>query len=275
MNLSAMILAAGRGERMRPLTDTLPKPLVPVRGKPLIVHHIDKFVAMGIEEIVINVSYLAEKIQSALGDGSRFGCKILYSYEPEPLESGGGVATASALFTNAQFILASADVYSDIDYSRLLPLRPIETGDGKWSWSPNFDAHFVMIPPREGEPGREFAIGEHHRLNEGEHRRVSEGELRPASVVEPQRSASVVEPQRSASAVEPRCSASAVDSLQTLANVSVLKTELVQTWPRGVKFKLLPHYREWVACGRASGELFTGTWCNVTTMTDVEMLNRG
>jgi N-acetyl-alpha-D-muramate 1-phosphate uridylyltransferase len=257
MNLSAMILAAGRGERMRPLTDTLPKPLTPVRGKPLIVHHIDKFVAMGIEEIVINVSYLAEKIQSALGDGSRFGCEILYSYEPEPLESGGGVATASALFTNAQFILASADVYSDIDYYRLLPLRPIKMGDGKWSWSQNFDAHFVMIPPREGEPGREFAIGEHHRLNEGEHRRVSEGELRPASAVEPQRSAS------------------AVESLQTLANISVLKTELVQAWPRGVKFKLLPHYREWVACGRASGELFTGTWCNVTTMTDVEMLNRG
>jgi N-acetyl-alpha-D-muramate 1-phosphate uridylyltransferase len=230
MNITAMILAAGRGQRMRPLTDTLPKPLVPVRGKPLIVHHIEKFVAMGIDEIVINVSYLAEKIEAAIGDGKRFGCKVSYSYEPEPLESGGGVATASALFTNAMIIVASADIYTDIDFEQLLPFRPENRGENTLSWRQDFDAHFVMIPPRDNEPGREFAIGEHHRLHEG----------------------------------EPR---------QTLANVSVLKTELVQAWPRGKKFKLLPHYRDWVASGRASGELFVGTWCNVTTMADVEMLN--
>jgi N-acetyl-alpha-D-muramate 1-phosphate uridylyltransferase len=230
MNLTAMILAAGKGERMRPLTETIPKPLVEVRGKPLIVHHIEKFVAMGIDNVVINVSYLAEKIQSALGDGKQFGCTISYSYEPEPLDSGGGVATASTLFRHAHFIVASADVYSNIDYSCLRPLRSIEWGDTMNSWSKDFDAHFVLIPPRADEPGREFAIDADHRLNEA----------------------------------EPR---------QTLANVTLLKTELCQSWPRGQKFKLLPYYRDYVARGRASGELFTGLWSNVTTMKDIEALN--
>jgi N-acetyl-alpha-D-muramate 1-phosphate uridylyltransferase len=230
MNVTGMILAAGRGERMRPLTQTLPKPLVLVRGKPLVVHHIEKFVAMGITDVVINVSYLAEKIEAALGDGSQFGCSIRYSFEPEPLESGGGVATASALFANELFIVASADIYSEIDYNQLLPFSPISTGDHELSWDQEFDAHFVLISPRENEPGREFALGENHRLNEG----------------------------------EPR---------QTLANISVMKTELVRAWPRGQKFKLLPYYREWVARGRASGEMFHDRWCNVTTITDVEQLN--
>jgi MurNAc alpha-1-phosphate uridylyltransferase len=228
--VTGMILAAGRGERMRPLTDTLPKPLVEVRGKPLIVHQIEKFVAMGITDVVINLSYLAEKIEASLGNGSRYGCSIRYSFEAEPLESGGGVATASALFVHPQFILASADIYSDIDYKNLLPYRPSKSGNEYPTWFDRYDAHFVMIAPRENEPGREFALGENHALNEG----------------------------------EPR---------QTLANVSVMKTELVRAWPRGQKFKLLPYYREWVARGRASGEIFRGRWCNVTTAADVELLN--
>ena len=147
----AMILAAGRGERMRPLTNTLPKPLVIIRGAPLIEHHIRKLVAIGIKRIVINVSYLAEALMAALADGSRFGCELIYSVEAEPLESGGGVATASHHFQSRVMVLVSADIYSDFDYARLLqPAAAIEKGRNK--------AHFVMVPCVAGEPGGEFAL---------------------------------------------------------------------------------------------------------------------
>jgi N-acetyl-alpha-D-muramate 1-phosphate uridylyltransferase len=159
-----------------------------------------------------------------------FGCRLVYSYEPEPLESGGGIATASAFFSNALIIVASADIYSNIEYKYLSPFSDISWGDDSRGWFEKFDAHFVLIPAVENEPGHEFALGENQLLNEG----------------------------------RPR---------QTLANISVLKTELCQSWTRGTRFKLLPHYREWVAKQRVSGELFQGLWCNVTTMADVEKLN--
>ncbi len=146
-----MILAAGRGERMRPLTDTLPKPLVVVRGAPLIEHHIRKLVAIGITRIVINASYLADRLMAKLGDGSRFGCELIYSLEAEPLESGGGVATASHHFQSKVIALVSADIYSDFDYARLVPpAAAIEKGRNK--------AHFAMVPCVAGEPGGEFAL---------------------------------------------------------------------------------------------------------------------
>jgi N-acetyl-alpha-D-muramate 1-phosphate uridylyltransferase len=147
----AMILAAGRGERMRPLTDTLPKPLVVVRGKPLIEHHIHKLVAIGVERIVINVSYLADALTAALGDGTRFGCELVYSAERVPLESGGGVATASVHFQSRVIVLVSADVYSDFDYERLqAPAAAIEKAHTR--------AHFVVVPAVVGAPGGEFAL---------------------------------------------------------------------------------------------------------------------
>lgn len=147
-----MILAAGRGERMRPLTDTLPKPLVPVCGAPLIEHHIKKLVAVGVRRIVVNVSYLAEALIAALGDGSRFGCELVYSVETMALESGGGVATASVHFRGEAIIIVSADIYSEYDYARLIPIvRAIENGEAS--------AHFVLVEPTPGEPGGEFALG--------------------------------------------------------------------------------------------------------------------
>ena len=147
----AMILAAGRGERLRPLTDALPKPLVVVRGAPLIEHHIRKLVAIGIQRIVINASYLADTLMAALGDGSRFGCELIFSREAEPLESGGGVATASRHFQSQVIVLVSADIYSDFDYARLAaPAAAIEKAQTK--------AHFVMVPSVAGEPGGEFAL---------------------------------------------------------------------------------------------------------------------
>ena len=158
-----MILAAGRGERMRPLTDALCKPLVPVRGAPLIEYHIKKLVAIGVTRIVINVSYLAEQLMQTLGAGERFGCELIYSVEREPLESGGGVATASKHFRGAAVILVSADIYSDFNYGRLLPhVRAIENGLAS--------AHFILVKPTPGEPGGEFALDAAGRVHSGQPR---------------------------------------------------------------------------------------------------------
>jgi len=117
--MKAMILAAGRGERMRPLTDTCPKPLLQVGGKPLIVWQIERLVAGGITDLVINHAHLGSQIEAALGDGRRFGARIAYSREVEALESAGGVVNALDLLGPAPFLIVSADIYVDCNYGRL------------------------------------------------------------------------------------------------------------------------------------------------------------
>ena len=115
-----MILAAGLGTRMRPLTNNCPKPLLPVAGKPLIVHHIEQLVAKGIVDIVINHAYLGYMIEDALGDGRQFGCNIQYSAEQEALETGGGIYNALPILiedtdgdaeTDEPFLLVNGDVW--------------------------------------------------------------------------------------------------------------------------------------------------------------------
>ncbi|HDZ48569.1 hypothetical protein LCGC14_0037180 [marine sediment metagenome] len=111
--MKAMILAAGLGKRMRPLTDHCPKPLLPVAGKPLIVHHLERLRDAGIHEVVINVSYRAEQIMDALGDGSDYGVRIHWSHETTPLETGGGIQKALPLLGEAPFLLINGDVWCD------------------------------------------------------------------------------------------------------------------------------------------------------------------
>ncbi len=122
-----MLLAAGRGERLRPITDVLPKALVPVAGEPLIVHHLHKLAACGIHEIVINVSYRGTQIQDALGDGSDFGVNLHYSVEPVALETGGGIIKALPLLGSAPFLVISADIFTDYPLSQLKPdVQPLQ-----------------------------------------------------------------------------------------------------------------------------------------------------
>ncbi|NYT86286.1 N-acetylmuramate alpha-1-phosphate uridylyltransferase MurU [Pollutimonas harenae] len=109
--MRAMILAAGRGERMRPLTDHTPKPLLQVGGKPLIVWHIERLVAAGMTDLVINHAWLGQQIEHALGDGSRFGARITYSPEPRPLETAGGIAQALPFFGNKPFLVINGDIW--------------------------------------------------------------------------------------------------------------------------------------------------------------------
>jgi MurNAc alpha-1-phosphate uridylyltransferase len=128
-----MILAAGRGERMRPLTDTTPKPLLIVRGETLIERHVRACADVGIRRIVINLWWLGVQIQSRLGDGSRYGVEILYSEEvPAPLETAGGLVRALPLLGAGPFIVVNGDIYTDY------PLAGLQLGDA--------DAHLVLVP---------------------------------------------------------------------------------------------------------------------------------
>lgn len=117
--MKAMILAAGRGERMRPLTDHVPKPLLEAGGKPLIVWHIEKLAQAGYRELVINHAHLGAQIESALGNGERFGVSIRYSPEAEALETAGGIANALNLLGTAPFLVVNGDVFVDYDFSGL------------------------------------------------------------------------------------------------------------------------------------------------------------
>lgn len=122
--MRAMILAAGRGERLRPLTDETPKPLVQVGGKPLIEHHIAGLAAAGFRKLVINLAHLGDQIETALGNGSRFGVNIAYSREPEgALETGGGIAQALNLLGNGPFAVVNGDIFSDYPFSRLRAVK--------------------------------------------------------------------------------------------------------------------------------------------------------
>jgi MurNAc alpha-1-phosphate uridylyltransferase len=134
--LKAMILAAGRGVRMRPLTDALPKPLLPVRGKALLVWTIERLARAGLRELVINHSHLGAMIESRIGDGSAFGVSIRYSRESEPLETAGGIANALALLGTEPFVVANGDILCDFDFARLRRL----------ALSPGHLAHLVLVP---------------------------------------------------------------------------------------------------------------------------------
>lgn len=116
--MRAMILAAGRGERMRPLTDTLPKPLLPVGGKPLIVWHIEHLVSAGFKHIVINHAHLGNMLEDALGNGSAWGAKLHYSAEGEALETAGGIAHALPLLGKEPFLVVNGDIFIDYDFGR-------------------------------------------------------------------------------------------------------------------------------------------------------------
>jgi MurNAc alpha-1-phosphate uridylyltransferase len=143
----AMILAAGRGERMRPLTDDTPKPLLQAGGRALIEHQIERLRAAGIAELVINHAHLGERIEQALGDGRRLGVSIRYSPEGQgqALETGGGIHRALPLLGTDPFLVVNGDIWSDIDYGRLL----IAAGDL---------AHLVLVDNPAHHPDGDFAL---------------------------------------------------------------------------------------------------------------------
>ena len=144
--MKAFILAAGRGERMRPLTDRTPKPLLPAGGKPLIVWHLERLAAAGFREIVINHAHLGSLIEQTLGDGSQWGLHIRYSPEPPgALETAGGIATALPLLGNEAFLVVNGDIYCDIDFR-------------SFSGSAAAGAHLVMVTNPAHHAGGDFSL---------------------------------------------------------------------------------------------------------------------
>lgn len=118
-SVRAMILAAGRGERLRPLTDYIPKPLIDIAGQPLIAYHLRALATAGIHEVVINIAYLANQIRDSLRDGQQYGLRIHYSYETSALETGGGILQALPLFNDEPFIVVNGDVWTDYNFAEL------------------------------------------------------------------------------------------------------------------------------------------------------------
>jgi MurNAc alpha-1-phosphate uridylyltransferase len=143
-----MILAAGRGERMRPLTDRVPKALLEAGGKPLVVRLIERLHAGGVHELVINHAHLGAAIETALGDGSRLGVSIRYSPEAVALETAGGIANALPLLGDGPFVAVNADVFCDMDYASLAGRT---LGDAL--------AHLVLVDNPTHHPGGDFTLG--------------------------------------------------------------------------------------------------------------------
>jgi MurNAc alpha-1-phosphate uridylyltransferase len=144
--MKAMLLAAGRGERMRPITDSTPKPLVPVGGRPLIAWHLAALARAGIREVVINLSWLGAQVRATLGDGRDYGVLITYSDEgPVPLETGGGIFRAVPLLGPGPFLVVNADIWTDIDFAALA----LEEGA---------QARLLLIPNPPHHPRGDFGL---------------------------------------------------------------------------------------------------------------------
>lgn len=150
----ALIFAAGRGERMRPLSEMTPKPLLDVRGKPMIVRHLEKLARAGVREVVINTSHLAAQFPAALGDGATWNLRIRYSFEgAQPLDSGGGMLRALPLLGHDPFLAVNGDIFTEFDFSTL-PQNP-----------PGL-AHLVMIDNPPHHPGGDFVLREGRLFDE-------------------------------------------------------------------------------------------------------------
>ncbi|HKT29504.1 N-acetylmuramate alpha-1-phosphate uridylyltransferase MurU [Dyella sp.] len=157
----ALIFAAGLGERMRPLTNHTPKPLLPARGKPLIVWHLERLAALDVRYVVINTSHLAEQFPETLGDGSQWGLRIRYAYEgPTPLETGGGMFNALPLLGPEPFIVINGDVWTDADFATL-PAEPAGL------------AHLLMVDNPSHHPRGDFALDEQGKLHDEADKRLT------------------------------------------------------------------------------------------------------
>lgn len=160
--MRAMILAAGRGERMRPLTDHTPKPLLQVGGKPLIVWHLERLAAAGFKDVVINHAHLGAQIEQALGNGQQWGLSIEYSPEATALETAGGITNALHLLGNEAFLVVNGDIFTEIDFATL----QLD--------APNL-AHLVMVNNPPQHPNGDFVYKDGHLEVEGAHKLTFSG----------------------------------------------------------------------------------------------------
>ncbi|TAK92466.1 MAG: nucleotidyltransferase family protein [Burkholderiaceae bacterium] len=154
--MKTMILAAGRGERMRPLTDACPKPLLPVAGKPLIAWHLERLAAAGLRDIVINHAHLGHMIEEALGDGAQYGVRIAYSDEGTALETAGGIANALPLLGDEPFLVVNGDIFCDFDFTQMPRIAEHLRAQNALAW-------LLLIPNPPHHPDGDFYL-QHHAV---------------------------------------------------------------------------------------------------------------
>ena len=245
--MKAMLLAAGRGERMRPLTDRTPKPLLVAGGKPLIVWHLEKLAAAGITEVIINHAWLGEQIPAALGDGSAYGVHITYSAEGEALETAGGIARALPLLTqgepdNAPFAVISSDAWSDLDYARLTEVaQRLAAGEG--------DCWCLMVDNPGHHRGGDFALDNGHLKLAGTAHKASAG-------------------NNTQTATNPEA-----DAL-TYAGIGVFTPAMFRDIADGTRAPLRPWLEKAITAGRALGDHHRGQWFDIGTPARLEELDR-
>lgn len=227
--MKAMILAAGLGTRMRPLTLTTPKPLIPVLAKPLIEYHLENLARAGFKEVVINHAWLGEQIEQYLGCGSRWGLRIQYSAEEHPLETGGGVFQALPLLGDKPFLLINGDVWCDYPMQKLSS-QALLLGAAD-------NAHLVLVDNPTHHPEGDFSLDPHA----------------PSGLVGDQFALNV---GRVLSGGQSRL---------TFSGLSVIHPRLFEGYEAG-SFALAPLLRQAIAQQRVSGEYFPGRWVDVGTM---------
>ena len=248
--MKALIFAAGKGERMRPLTERTPKPLLIAGGKPLIAWHLAKLAALGVRDVVINTAWLAEQFPAAIGDGSRWGLRLYYSYEgAEPLETGGGMLHALPLLGEAPFLAINGDIWTDYDFA-LLPREPAGL------------AHLVMVTNPEHNPRGDFVF------KPLSHRERGWGE----GPTQAQNSSPVPAPHPP---IGHRLPEGEGDRL-TFAGIGVYRSELLADWRTVIgdtdgaketqpRFGLTPLLRAAMARESVIGELWGGAWSDIGT----------
>ncbi len=229
----AMILAAGRGERMRPLTDTLPKPLLQAGDNSLIEYHLENLACAGFVEVVINHSHLGQMIEAALGGGERYGVSIRYSHEPTALETAGGIAQALPLLRDGSangvdeqpFLVINADIYCEFDFAKLLPvLRRMQANPEKAL------AHLVLVDNPAHHAAGDFV------LDSGSVALTGKDKL-------------------------------------TFSGIGVYQPQLFREVVPGAAAKLAPLLYQSIALGKISGEYYPGLWMDVGTPERLRLLD--
>lgn len=224
--MRAMILAAGRGERMRPLTDTLPKPLIPVAGKPLIQWHIEKLAAAGITEIVINHAWLGARIEQTLQDGRQWGVNIQYSAETVALETAGGIATALPLLGTDPFLVMNGDIWCDWNPLQALQIGKLLNQSAQQAW-------LLLVPNPDHHPKGDFGLTANGL--------VTDTDINTTSSPAP------------------------LTTKYTFSGIGVYQPSLFSNIPAHQPSKLAPLLRTAMARQQIAGQLHHGAWIDVGT----------
>ncbi len=237
--MKAMILAAGRGERLRPLTDKIPKPLIKIAGKSLIEYHLNNLAKAGFKDIVINTAWLADKIHAQLGDGTNYGVTIHYSDEGKALETAGGIINALPLLGDEPFLVVNGDIWCDFNFSTLPTLNK------------NLQSHLVLVKNPEHNKKGDFA------LRDGRIKNITKA---------------------ATNATTEAATDSTGETLHTFSGIGLYRAEFFaeeqSTEQQQTIAALAPIIRKKCEYDLVSGQLYDGLWTDVGTVERLRQLER-